>query len=341
MKARFRIAATGTPVENSLKDIWSIFDFIQPGLLDPLNSFAKLYQRPIEAKTACQREKLDELRDILKPQILRRVKTEILHDLPSKTLDGRCRTLAMSDEQLRLYQQAVTSTKSMSFETSSERSMATIQTLQYLRRICCDPREPGEYASASMPFEDYRQIAPKFDWLVSTLEAIRKRDEKVIVFLESRDIQRQIKLYLDAHFRLNISIVNGETSNALGSEVNRQGLIDIYQATQGFNVVILSPLAAGVGLNIQEANHVVHYMRHWNPAREDQATDRAYRIGQERDVTVYVPIVCGGPDWSSFDQVLDELLEYKRVLAQDMYNGSEDVVPADLAGVLDVFEASL
>ncbi len=339
LKARFRVAATGTPVENSLRDLWSLFDFIQPGLLDPLNKFAKEYQRPIEARTPEQKQALERLRQILAPQILRRMKVEVAKDLPDKRRDDGCRALLMSDEQMRLYQSAVNSRWERKYESENERALATINVLQHLRRICCHPGRVGEVATAEMPIDDYRDLSPKFDWLMRTLVDISNRDEKAIVFVEARDIQRQLKIYLDAHFHLDITIINGETSTSAQSETSRQKLIDAYQAKGGFNIIILSPLAAGVGLNIQAANHVVHYMRHWNPAREDQATDRAYRIGQKRDVVVYTPIVCS-PDWPSFDQRLDELLEYKRQLANDMYNGADDVAPRDIEGILTVFEGS-
>jgi SNF2 family DNA or RNA helicase len=139
-----------------------------------------------------------------------------------------------------------------------------------------------------------------------------------------RDVQRQLKQYLEQRYALNVAMINGETSTALGSPNSRQRLIDVFQEHQGFNVIILSPLAAGVGLNIQQANHVIHYVRHWNPAREDQATDRAYRIGQTRDVTVYTPTV-RGPGWMSFEETLDRLLAIKRQLAGDMLDGVDDV----------------
>jgi SNF2 family DNA or RNA helicase len=107
---------------------------------------------------------------------------------------------------------------------------------------------------------------------------------------------------------------------------SRQKRLKTFQAKPGFGAIILSPLAVGFGVNIQAANHVVHYTRTWNPAREDQATDRAYRIGQSRDVYVYYPVVTAN-DFMTFDEKLDRLLEQKRVLARDMLNGAGDVTP--------------
>jgi hypothetical protein len=111
-------------------------------------------------------------------------------------------------------------------------------------------------------------------------------------------------------------------------ENSRQKLIDRFQAKPGFNAIILSPLAVGFGVNIQAANHVIHFTRTWNPAKEDQATDRAYRIGQDRDVTVYYPSVVG-QGFDSFDVVLHRLLAWKRTLAEDMLNASGDLSAAD------------
>ena len=335
LKARFRVAATGTPVENSLQDIWSIFDFIQPGLLDPLNRFARNYQRPIEARTPEQRERMDALRALLAPQILRRTKEEVAKDLPEKRFDQPSRELVMSAMQLEKYRRAIADANVQAIGANKDRAMATINVLQRLRRICCDPFVGQDHPEIAVTFDEYRRAAPKFDWLVNELEGVRDRGEKAIVFVEARDVQRQLKIQLDRHFGLAIEIINGTTSTTAGSEKSRQAIVDRFQAREGFGVIILSPLAAGVGLNIQAANRVIHYMRHWNPAREDQATDRAYRIGQERPVTVYTPIV-RGDGFPSFDERLDQLLEYKRELARDMYNGADDVTPDDFIDILDL-----
>jgi SNF2 family DNA or RNA helicase len=199
-----------------------------------------------------------------------------------------------------------------------------LNALRFFRHLCVDPSPRGQQATADLPLEQYRAVSPKFDWLIQQLDAIRNLNEKAIIFVEMRDVQRQLKQYLEQRYALKVAMINGETSTALGSPNSRQRLIDVFQDHQGFNVIILSPLAAGVGLNIQQANHVIHYVRHWNPAREDQATDRAYRIGQTRDVTVYTPTV-RGPGWMSFEETLDRLLALKRQLAGDMLDGIDDV----------------
>lgn len=136
----------------------------------------------------------------------------------------------------------------------------------------------------------------------------------MLVFAEHRDIQRLLKHYIDLEFGLKIKIVNGDTSVSAKAEGNRKRLIDDFQRQPGFGVIILSPLAVGFGVNIQAANHVIHYLRHWNPAKEDQATDRAYRIGQERDVHVYCPLV-KADDFDTFDVKLDAFLRRKHSVA--------------------------
>jgi hypothetical protein len=331
LKSRFCLAATGTPVENNLTDLWSLFDFIQPGLLEPLNVFNRNYRRPIEAKTDLERERVDELRRIIEPQILRRVKSDVARDLPNKLFDPACRSLKMSTRQRQLYAGAIQATKAAS--AASKTGTEILELINVLRRICTDPRAGGELEAPLPPLSTYRQTSPKLDWLIATLESIRAKGEKAIVFIDRRDIQRLVQAYVREAFGFAPEIINGETPTAFASPDSRQRRIDRFQSTPGFSVIVLSPIAAGVGLNIQEANHVIHFMRHWNPAKEDQATDRAYRIGQERDVYVYTPIVTGD-GWISFDERLDELLERKRDIATNMLNGADDVTAQEFADLV-------
>ncbi len=145
------------------------------------------------------------------------------------------------------------------------------------------------------------------DWLLGRLQYIRACGEKELIFAEHRELQRVLQHYVKSEFGFAPRIVNGDTSVSAKAEINRQKVIDEFQATCGFSVIILSPLSVGFGLNIQAANHVIHYLRHWNPAKEDQATDRAYRIGQTRDVHVCCPLTVAD-DFKTFDVKLDELL---------------------------------
>jgi SNF2 family DNA or RNA helicase len=166
------------------------------------------------------------------------------------------------------------------------------------------------------------------DWLLAQLERIKAKGEKVIIFCEFRNIQRLLQHYISDVFAFEADIINGDTPASTASDTSRQKRIKAFQAKPGFGVIILSPLAVGFGVNIQAANHVIHYTRTWNPAKEDQASDRAWRIGQTRDVFVYYPVV-SAKDFTTFDVKLDQLLERKRSLAGDMLNGSSDISAAD------------
>jgi SNF2 family DNA or RNA helicase len=164
------------------------------------------------------------------------------------------------------------------------------------------------------------------NWLIETLDKIKQKNEKVIIFSELRDVQRALKLAIQTHYQFNPIIINGDTK-AISTKKDgesRQRLIDEFQAQTGFGVIILSTTAVGFGVNVQAANHVIHFTRTWNPAKEDQATDRAYRIGQTRPVHVYYPTVTA-PDFSTFEATLDLLLSKKRALAGDILNGSGEV----------------
>ena len=145
---------------------------------------------------------------------------------------------------------------------------------------------------------------------------------------EFRDLQRTLQRCIGERFGILPDVINGDTSADSANANNRQKRLKKFQANPGFGVIVLSPLAVGFGVNIQAANHVVHFTRTWNPAKEDQATDRAYRIGQTKDVYVYYPVVIGH-DFLTFDAKLDKLLDWKRGLSTDMLNGSGDVSPSD------------
>jgi hypothetical protein len=328
-KVRFRIACTGTPVENTLADLWCLFDFVQPGMLGALSQFSRTYRQPIEAKTDEQRAKVEELRTLIKPQILHRKKTEVAKDLPTPAEDDACKRLPMSPYQLGLYESALKTLKAQR-ETNPS---AQLQTLLAIRQICSDPHGYAEKNSLALPIDRLVNESPKMGWLMSLLKELaadQAGQHKVIVFCEFRELQLQLQRVIAAFFGIAASIVNGDTSADPLALFNRQQLIDEFQAKAGFNVIILSPLAVGFGVNIQAANHVVHFTRTWNPAKEDQATARAYRIGQTRTVQVYYPGVVSDR-FPSFDVRLDSLLSQKRELASDMLNGCSDIKAADFA----------
>ena len=182
--------------------------------------------------------------------------------------------------------------------------------------------------------ETHLQNSPKLAWLIEQLRSVKASGDKAIIFTELREIQLALFYFMREVFGLKPSIINGDSQN-------RQSYIDRFSANPGFDVIILSTLAAGAGLNVTAANHVFHFTRAWNPSKENQATDRAYRIGQEKDVYVYCPVVVS-QDYTTFDVRLDELLRRKAGLAdatlggsamESMLNGSgKDVSFTELVG---------
>jgi SNF2 family DNA or RNA helicase len=336
-KAKFRIACTGTPVENSLADLWCLFDFIQPGLLGALDEFGRTYRKPIEAKEAGD-EKAEEiighLRAKVSPQILRRMKHEIADELPKKIpvsndeyeFDGMIRkrlSIPISLHQRTLYAQGLRQIAAATQEKDAKRrSNVSFAVLHFVRALCSEPYcLPKTTFAVDVNGIDAHLInAPKLKWLLNTLEEIAQKHEKVIIFTDIKEIQRSLVLFIRKRFDFSAQIINGDIDD-------RQDLIDAFQSREGFGVIILSPLAVGFGVNIVSANHVIHFTRTWNPAKEGQATDRAYRIGQTKDVYVYCPTITA-EDFVTFDAKLDRLMTLKMDLAGDMLDG----VGSDISG---------
>jgi len=180
------------------------------------------------------------------------------------------------------------------------------------------------------------------------LQEIQNKSEKAIIFADRKETQKMLQKVVFDTFKIFASIVNGDTpalTKTIGkSKMSRQQTIDRFQLEAGYNVIIMSPLAAGVGLNVTEANHIIHYTRHWNPAKEEQATDRAYRIGQQKDVYIYYPMSVFPDDTEddsnekpkSFDEILDNLLNNKKALASNTLFPTEqaEITPDELMGSL-------
>lgn len=318
-QADFKIACTGTPVENSLTDLWCLFDFIQAGLLGSLRQFGKDYRRPIERAEQSNEDVLQQLRRLIEPQILRRMKSDVA-DLPAKREVSNCKTLPISKLQQQLYANVVADYRKAD---DADRGRAILGALHKMRMICAHPLQVQPSAA--------ERESPKVAWLMSTLEHIKSKQEKVIVFTEFREIQAFLQRIIGQRFGLSVSTVNGDTSaNSSKGGMTRQRLIDQFQEKSGFNVIILSTTAVGFGVNVQKANHVIHYTRCWNPAKEDQATDRAYRIGQDKEVFVYYPSIYSA-QFDTFEVKLDHLLADKRKLANDMLKGTSEVSAQELA----------
>jgi HJR/Mrr/RecB family endonuclease len=338
LKAKFRVACTGTPVENSLIDLWCLFDFFQPGLLGSLEEFFNTYRKPIECKSEEQIRALHHLQLLIKPQTLRRTKKDIAADLPSKLfavtggkLEERLLKpvlesndllkVDITDHQRLLYKGGLRRLQEARQETDGKRrGRLSFDALHLMKAVCAEPYcLPGrKFVPDPAGVEVHLKNSPKLSWMLSELEVIKSKGEKAIVFTEIREIQTALHFFLRERFNLKPFIVNGDSEN-------RQSYIDKFSAKEGFDVIILSPLAAGAGLNVVAANHVFHFTRAWNPAKENQATDRAYRIGQERDVIVYCPTIVDTSDsnYCTFDQRLDQLLKEKAALASSTLDGDD------------------
>ena len=334
LKTDFRLALTGTPVENSLMDLWCITDFVAPGYLDSAKNFNRDFCLPLENPETDIRELGEQIRVRIGVHLKRRLKSDILNELPKKHIHVEKCQEKMPSKQVRRYQAALQSTReSKSAEVQSRNRI--LQVLHQLRDISDHPLL-ADSQWEQLPTSELIAQSAKLIVTVKLLERIVRADEKVILFAERRKTQHLLAHVIREQFGLeNISIVNGDTPGSTQREssmkMSRQQAVDRFQAIPGFNAIIMSPLAAGVGLNITEANHVIHYSRWWNPAKEDQASDRVYRIGQTRPVHVYLPMATH-PEFQTFDVILHELLERKRQLSQGALFPTEqaEVTPLDL-----------
>ena len=323
LKARFRVALTGTPVQNRLLDLWNLVDYLQPGsVLGSEREFRSHFEHTADSDPAAEQAKVSKLRDLLeigKPSglLLRRDKETQLPDLPSKT--RKTIKVTLSEAQRQLHQRAVQLLRN---EVSGKGSLALLSSLS---KIYQHPALAGVGSPEdSIPL--LLQNCPKLEGLLGILREVRLRGEKALIFAVFRDMQAILKRTIDHEFGLDVDIMNGDASGSVGPlSKHRSGLLQRFGAKHGFNVLILSPKVAGVGLTIVEANHVIHYGRWWNPAIEDQATDRVHRIGQERDVYVYNLVACDPAGrFQTFDEKLDGLIERKRIRAADFLRARED-----------------
>lgn len=318
LSPKFRIACTGTPVETKLGDVWNIFDFLQPGnLLGSASEFSSEYERPLaDSGDNNHAQVLDKLRDRLrlnKPDgyLFRRDKST-LKDLPKKHEHKEYCTL--SSGQRERYLDFINRARA-----EGNHHLALIQQIMKLYQ---HPALLPRY----QPFDkdnihEAREMCPKLEKVMNILHDIGVKQEKALIFTRSLDMQELLKSVIDATFRKNTDIVNGLSSrrgSARHANNSRKEMINRFRNSKGFDVIILSPDVAGIGLTLVEANHVIHYGRWWNPAKEAQATDRVYRIGQKKDVHVYYPIA-RDPEgkFKTFDEKLDDLIERRRALAAD------------------------
>jgi len=308
LKARHRAALTGTPVENGMIEFWCIMDFVRPGLLGSWGDFRTEYERPlVESDTEAERGPLVfQLLSHIGKHYLRRMKQEVLRDLPAKQ-DILVET-SLSDHQLSLYRQIAQQGR------SGEKGAA----LKAIHQLLVLSAHPSALAGKGAEFTYVEGECPKLDVTIKQLRSIQAAGEKAIVFTRFLRIQGILQSAIRQQLNIWPDIINGSINT------NRQSIVDIFSRSPGFNVLILSHDVGGVGLNITAANHVIHYTRPWNPAKENQATDRAHRIGQDRDVSVYYPIA-QNTDFETVEVRLGRLLAAKSSLARDVLRPSKEM----------------
>jgi SNF2 family DNA or RNA helicase len=302
LKAVARVAMTGTPVENRLADLWSLFDFLNPGLLGSAKTFASLIKQ-LTASSSYQ-----PLRALVGPYILRRLKTDkrVIADLPEKVEMSVFCTL--SRMQAALYEQTVRDLAEKLEEADGiQRRGLVLSQLMKLKQICNHPAQlvgTGDYAP---------EHSGKFQRLAALCEELSERQEKALVFTQFREITGPLAHFLQSVFERPGLVLHGGTAVA-----QRQRLVENFQRIDGPPFFVLSLKAGGVGLNLTAACHVIHFDRWWNPAVENQATDRAFRIGQKRNVLVH-RFVCRG----TIEEKIDSMLAEKASLAGAVIDGAE------------------
>jgi len=311
LKARARLALTGTPVENRLGDLWSIFDFVNPGLLGTAKEFSRFSKRLAERPHGGY----GPLRELVRPYILRRLKTDrtVISDLPDKTeIKAFC---GLSRHQAALYEQAVNELGQQLHDAAGiQRKGLVLAFLMRFKQICNHPSQwlgDGAWGeSDSGKWARLRDIA----------EVIAAKQEKMLVFTQFREVTAPLAAFLASIFERPGLVLHGETAVK-----KRQELVRQFQEDESVGFFVLSLKAGGSGLNLTAASHVVHFDRWWNPAVENQATDRAFRIGQTKNVLVH-KFVCRG----TVEEKIDLLIESKRQLSQELLEGGADLLLTEM-----------
>jgi SNF2-related domain/SNF2 Helicase protein/Helicase conserved C-terminal domain len=311
LKATARVALTGTPVENRVGDLWSIFDFVNPGLLGSAKEFTAFAKRLREN----QHGSYGPLRELVRPYILRRLKTDksVISDLPDKTeIKAFC---SLSKQQAVLYEQSVKELAAqLAATTGIQRKGLVLSFLMRFKQICNHPSQwlgDGAWIEAD---------SGKFARLRDIAEVVAAKQEKMLVFTQFREVTRPLTNFLESVFQRPGLVLHGETDVK-----KRKDLVRRFQEDEGVGFFVLSLKAGGSGLNLTAASHVVHFDRWWNPAVENQATDRAFRIGQTKNVLVHKFVARG-----TVEEKIDQLIETKQQLSQELLTGGADLLLTEM-----------
>lgn len=311
LKSGVRFALTGTPIENRLSDLWSIFDFINPGLLGSSKEFASFVKRLNQPPHSSYAP----LRELVRPYILRRLKTDrsIISDLPDRTeVKAYCH---LTRKQAALYQQNVKDmAKQLETAAGIQRKGLVLSYLMRFKQIC---NHPSQWLGDAAWNEN---DSGKWARLRDIAEVIAAKQEKVLVFTQFREVIDPLSRFLGSVFRRPGLILHGETEVKKRKEIVRR-----FQEDEAVGHFVLSLKAGGAGLNLTAASHVVHFDRWWNPAVENQATDRAFRIGQTKNVLVH-KFICRG----TVEEKIDELIESKRKLSRELLEGGADLLLTEM-----------
>lgn len=307
LRAPFKLALTGTPIENRLLELWSIMSFVLPGYLKNESSFKDQFSSPIEKYR--DQDKAMELRKLVGPFILRRLKTDrtIIQDLPEKH-EMKVYT-QLSREQALLYKARVSQMDQDILSANGiERRGRILALLTSLKQIC---NHPTQFLKQTGP---YKGRSGKLERLTEMLEEVLETGEKAVIFTQFKEMGDRLQIHLGDTLGFEPPFLHGGTSREQRDEMVRS----FQEDDDGAKVMLLSLKAGGVGLNLTAATHVFHFDRWWNPAVEDQATDRTYRIGQLHNVQVHKFITMG-----TLEEKIDAMLESKRDLA-DLVVGTDE-----------------
>ncbi|WP_198586828.1 DEAD/DEAH box helicase [Glycomyces xiaoerkulensis] len=305
LTGRVRIALTGTPVENHLSELWSISEFVNPGLLGGQTDFKRRFADPIEIGRDPESAAL--LRARIDPVVLRRLKEDVAADLPPKIESTVACT--MSDEQAGLYKEAIREAFDEGLGDGITRRGRVLKLLTRLKQVC---NHPAQIVGAGDG--DLAERSGKLDRVTEMLAEVVDEGDKTLLFTQYRKMGNLLSEHLEAELGIAAPFLHGGLDQAA-----RDRLVEEFQTAEGPAILLVSLRAGGTGLNLTGASHVVHYDRWWNPAVEDQATDRAHRIGQERTVHVHKLVTAG-----TLEERVDELLARKRAIAEAVVGTGED-----------------